>query len=458
VLSGIEGLRSGTRLDRAIASLVRRLGPGAPAVRTGTLGPQYARALAIGRGARGLAERAVHVDGDGWSAAVGLEPVSAPRPARGRFNPFGPLVAAAWGVSELAKLLFTALDTRAAPDARDRFPLLGSPRHWDLWSHSFCDHGFGARPGGPPLAVGLDLGDVGVAGLGALGSAAVFALAHVEGARGRLELVDDDLLSPTNLERVLLARASDVGRPKVNLARRALRNTALRTTRVSGRYGPGWPARTRAKQLLVGVDSGAARRQIAALEPHAVYNGGTQSSEFLVSRHLAAAGPCLGCLYPEVEDPIGRIARRLGVERDTAAALLTGDRRLDGDVVAQMRQRGGIELDGIEVGDLLDEPLDTLESFVCSRAVIIEDLPEATIGFVAALCGFLMACELVKDRIAGERGTPLDRERPAFRLDVLSDVPGEACVERYVARRSCACQLARDPAPGRERGDVAVHA
>ena len=71
---------------------------------------------------------------------------------------------------------------------------------------------------------------------------------------------------------------------------------------------------------------------------------------------------------------------------------------------------------------------------------MIEDLPEATIGFAAALCGFLMAGELVKDRArAGRRGL-LDPQRPAFRLDLLASFPGPDCVESYVPRRDCFCQ------------------
>ena len=88
----------------------------------------------------------------------------------------------------------------------------------------------------------------------------------------------------------------------------------------------------------------------------------------------------------------------------------------------------------------MGEPLDALDGYECSRAVVIEDLPEATIGFVSALCGFLMACELVKDRTDEERREPLDSGRPVYRLDLLASTPGPDCVEAYVPRRDCFCQ------------------
>jgi hypothetical protein len=142
-----------------------------------------------------------------------------------------------------------------------------------------------------------------------------------------------------------------------------------------------------------------------------------------------------------VDDPVGRTAVRLGVDRTVAAALVRGERRIDAEVLAAMRRRGGVHLEEFPPETLLGAPLAALEAHVCSRAVVIEELPEATISFVAALAGFLMAAELVKDRVAtGGRNGALDAARPVLRVDTLAAVPGPACVETYVPRRSCVCQ------------------
>jgi hypothetical protein len=95
----------------------------------------------------------------------------------------------------------------------------------------------------------------------------------------------------------------------------------------------------------------------------------------------------------------------------------------------------------MSVEALLGAPLATFEAAVCSRAVVVEDLPEATISFTSALAGFLAAAELVKDRVGeGHRRDPLDPERPVLRLDMLGGLPGPDCVEAYVPRRDCVCQ------------------
>ena len=129
-----------------------------------------------------------------------------------------------------------------------------------------------------------------------------------------------------------------------------------------------------------------ARRAIGRLLPEAIYNGGTQSSEALVSRHVRFQGACLECLYPE---PF--------VRRAEAAQA-------------------------------------------CGRAALAPELPAATIGFVSALCGFLMACELVKDRLLAEPDHALDDARPVLRLDLLAGAPGPESVEAYAPRRNCFCR------------------
>lgn len=435
VLRDMPGLRFGRDLAAQTVSFLASLSPTPDryAYRSAASSRSYLAALVIG-GERPSADVAetIWVDGDAWTARVGPEPDLLEPSPTGSFNPFGPLVAAALGAVEVAKCVFRRL---SGPAGAASFARLVETVTWDLWRHEF-----GVPANGPALPADLALGRVALAGLGALGSAAAIALAQIEGARGEVELIDDDRLSDSNLERVLTARAADVGREKVRVAAAAFRTTRLRPLPIAQRYGVAAPRRSRAEAILAGVDSGGARRQIMNSLPHSVYNGGTQGSELFVSRHVGLQGPCLECLYPEPVSREDRIARQLGVDRGTAAALVSGARVIDGDVLAAMERRGGVRFESLDPRALLDRPLAALEAYTCSRAVVIEDLPQATISFVSALCGFLMALELVKDRTCGARAGALDATRAALRLDVLHSIPGPACVESYVPRRDCFCQ------------------
>lgn len=437
VLPGLQGLRPGQPLARELAGFLCALSPDSRRYRYRPMAgaARYLATLAIGRAPLPAeTEATIFIDAEAWTLCLSPEAVPVPPPATGSFNPFGPMVAGVVGAAEVAKHIFRRL---SAPGRGNMFPPLTNVTSWNLWQHEF-----GEPAPGPPLPAVLELGRFALGGLGALGSAAVLALSQIEAAVGTVELVDDDTLSRSNLERVLIARGTDVGQYKVDVAARALQATRLHALPFVARYDSELPSGASADTIVVGVDSGAARRRIMNLLPAAIYNGGTQGSELLVSRHVGLAGACLECLYPEPDDPVGRIAHRFGLDWATAAALLNGERRVDQAVLAAMERRGGIRLDGIEANALLDQPLAALEAYTCSRQIIIEDLPEATISFVSGLCGFLMALELVKDRLSRGRTGALDWRRPVFRLDLLNASPGPACIEEYVARRDCFC---RDP-------------
>lgn len=384
VVGGVPPLASRRPLAMEIVTMLRAIPPHPGTYRyraAATRGRRYGVALIVGDVPAGIeAETLVCVDGDGWRAHLGAIPAPLGGAPAGAFNPFGPLVAAALGAAGVARAIFRRL--APAEQAAVFAPHPGTVT-WDLWTHEFD-----AGPGGPPLPETVHLGRVGIVGLGALGAAATWALAHLEGACGTVELIDDDHLSASNLERVLSAFGRDVGLPKARLAARWLRDTGLTAVPIVARHGEPAAPGTRAPTLVVGVDTAAARRALSRRRPRAVYHGGTQSSELLVSRHVAGAGPCLECFYPEPATTPGAV-----------------------------------------------------EAHPCSRAAVVDDLPEATIAFVSALCGFLMACELVKDRVtrAARRG-PLDPEHPVLRLDPLRDRPAPAIVERYVPRRDCPCR------------------
>ncbi len=431
---GIPGLSRVRGFGPSLLELMERSASTAHAPRRlGPSGRTPLAHLAIGAPRPGSGEGVISIDGAGWNAAL-ARGTRAPqvRNSSGGFNPFGPLVAAALGVSEVAKTVFREL---AGERGRSRFPALRGPLRWNLWSHDDGD-------GNPPLPERLDLGSIALAGLGALGSAASYALARLHPITGSVELVDDDAVDRSNLERMITADRDDVGRRKTTVAAHALARRGLRLEVVNERYGVRFPDGAGARVIVVGVDNLEGRRAIARLVrrgPHALYHGGMHGDEILVSRHVRGFTPCLECLYPP-EDRVSATAARLGVPLEVAGALVRGERKLDADILTALRARGGFEYRRITEADLLDRPLAALDGSLCSRALVIDALPAATIGFASALGGFLMACELVKDALGFPRRAPLDGRRPVFRLSLFRGVPGPDCLEEWRPRRGCECQ------------------
>jgi adenylyltransferase/sulfurtransferase len=148
-----------------------------------------------------------------------------------------------------------------------------------------------------------------VVGAGGLGSAAILYLAAA--GVGRLRIVDGDPVEPSNLNRQVLHTVADVGRPKVESARRAVlaRHPGCHVEALAERFTE--PA---AGRLLAGADvvldctDNFATRLVLA---DACWRAGRPLVTAAVLRLegqllavLPAAGsPCYRCLVPEAPPP-----------------------------------------------------------------------------------------------------------------------------------------------------------
>jgi molybdopterin/thiamine biosynthesis adenylyltransferase len=145
-------------------------------------------------------------------------------------------------------------------------------------------------------------------GLGGLGSLAAAYLAAA--GVGRLRLCDPDRLELTNLQRQILYRQGDLGRPKPEAAREQLRalNPEIEVEEVSAEA---WPAAVREVDLVLdGTDNFAARFAInaacvAARKP-LVFGAAIRYEGQVGLLHPAQSGGCYACLFP----PTGEAAER----------------------------------------------------------------------------------------------------------------------------------------------------
>jgi hypothetical protein len=351
--------------------------------------------LAIG-GTR-VADVAVGVDRNG--AAVIAHQASAL--FESHQSPYAAAIGAAVGCAQAAKLLYPDI-LRAAVE-----PLVT------------IAHG----PFGGPLDSGLQvaLRRPVFAGVGAVGSAALFALA-VTGAAGDVFLVDPDIVSDSNLMRYILFDELHLKLPKVESAAALL---ATDTFRITGerltlqQYLEQNPdERERLRQVIVSVDSYEARREIAAELPREVLNAGTTPRDFTISRHLFGDGKaCLACLYPAraVDVEIDAVmARELGLEKAEVHDLRRNKRPLQLDHLERISAARGVSVG--ELRSYLDEPIDSLyNKEVCGKVAVTTRSGEAIapLGFGSALAGFLLAHALTHGSADGTRHFRMDFIRGA---------------------------------------------
>jgi hypothetical protein len=148
-----------------------------------------------------------------------------------------------------------------------------------------------------PVPASFDLGKVHLAGAGAIGQAAVAALASAN-ARGEIVLVDHEKLELTNVQRYYGTELSDIGAAKTKLAARKLESTGLRPREVEKRWGETSDSKPGRKLVLAALDTGRDRIGLQAGLHERIINAFTGPNDFGWSRHEHfGVEPCLACLY-----------------------------------------------------------------------------------------------------------------------------------------------------------------
>lgn len=227
------------------------------------------------RGGQPTARR-VTIAADGWNLVL-----DGTAPSASSAAPPAAMAAAALGVGELFRALFgdrlPHARTEPAPLALNLITL-GEPR--DM----------------PPLPETVELGEIHLAGCGAIGQATVATLAQLP-LTGTLYAVDHDLLDEGNLQRYVLSTAEDLNSAKPELIARALKDHGLRVQEVATRWGADARTGPGRETVLSALDSRQGRIELQTGLPREIFNAWTQPQDIGVSRHQSfGTDPCLACL------------------------------------------------------------------------------------------------------------------------------------------------------------------
>jgi ThiF family protein len=209
----------------------------------------------------------VSIDGEGAATSPAMAPAA--------------MAAAAIGVGELFRALFAGrlAHGREAPNPLGlNLVTLGEPADVPV----------------PPASV--DLGDVHLAGCGAIGQAAVATLRELP-VTGTLFAVDHDSIDLGNLQRYVLTAEADEGAAKPDLIVRALSAHPLEVESVRARWGADERTHPGRETVLSALDDTQGRIELQAGLPRELFNAWTQPDDVGVSRHQAfGEDPCLACI------------------------------------------------------------------------------------------------------------------------------------------------------------------
>lgn len=252
----------------------------------------------------------------------------------------------------------------------------------------------------------IEIGEVAVAGIGAVGNPALWAWSRHAGLTGEIHLIDPEDVDLSNLQRYCLPVHADVGMGKVQLAQRELRDSALRLK--------SWPCSLedfassysgidRLPTICVSVDNVAGRRAAQALMPRLVVNGWTSDSGLGASWHrFLGTNACLGCFYHPKGISLSQTemaAKALGLPHEELAALWVSEKPLGAEEVITIEAHLGMPR-----GHLMDwigkRVQDVYSGVICGQVGVdlvgIGKVVTVPLAHQSVLAGILMAAELVK--------------------------------------------------------------
>ncbi len=351
----------------------------------------------------------------GWVATCGWAE-QAMRSPRDASNPYSAGAVASLLAGEVFREMFSDSVPRPGRAPTRRFSLLDF------------------REGGEAQAIGsTSLGTVAAVGLGAVGSAAAWAWARHPDLQGELHLVEPQELELSNLQRYVLPRFTDVGRPKVDIVESALARGGLRLEKhrcdlatFAGQYAGSFAVPT----VCVSVDNAAGRREAQALLPRLVLNGWTSDTGLGASWHRLGRSeePCLACLYHP--DGVGLsqtelVARALGLAPMRAAELWIRSAAPSADDLKVMAAHLGTTVEQLAAWGL--KPLQEVYSdLVCGSAALqlptTDHAESVPLAHQSVMAGILMAAEAVK-RTSAELEARSQRRALAVWDDVLRPAP-----------------------------------
>lgn len=320
----------------------------------------------------------------------------------------------------------------------------------------------------PDLPSDIALGRVHLVGAGAIGQAAVYALARVS-ATGTIIVVDPEDITISNLQRYVLALDSDVGAAKCDVVERALKNK-IETVSVKAPWAADIKATHNAEVICSAVDSEGLRIALQASLPRRIYNAWTQPDDIGWSRHECfGVEPCVACLYwptrrrPSYHEQIARaiqqnelrvlayLSSKIPLDKPLQAAQIPrlaeypvppearqwSERSLLDDVLVQV---GGSPEDGeMWRGKLLP---DLYRDGICGGALVRKQTSEVPsemavpLAHQSVMAGIMLAIQLLiaaRDELRAHRSPAVES-----RLDLLSGFP-QICARPRQRTAHCIC-------------------
>ncbi len=146
----------------------------------------------------------------------------------------------------------------------------------------------------------IELNDVIIAGIGAIGNGTVWALSHLENLKGKITLVDGETVSLSNIQRYVLFNENDENSIKVDAAKEFFNQEHLNIETCKGNWDDFIKKRDswNIECVAIGIDNEKDRIGIQSSLPHIIFNSFTEPELIGITRHTDfEKNACLACSY-----------------------------------------------------------------------------------------------------------------------------------------------------------------
>lgn len=338
--------------------------------------------LVIGRKSQTHARRRIYAWCSDWRVSVEEMPGS-PDPGE-RWNPILAMTTACYAAARVTSLLFG--EVIFAVNRLQPFSILD-------FHEAEAEFDWRQR---------IDAGLVHIAGIGAIGTAFLFALAAHGQMDGKLVMVDEDLIEDRNLDSYSLFGTEHIGQTKVLIAKRLLDGFGSPCT-FEGvprklqdfvaqqiMLEPGF----KIENLVSAPDRRDTRRQFQGLLPRQVWDASTGPDEVVIHHNdFRPDLACLACIYAEVPDEdahLRHIAETLNLQLHRVRA---GQQISEADA-----EKIRLRYPKLAWSTLVGRAYDSVFKELCSAGQLhVEDEVVLTpFPFISALAGVLLYFDFVQ--------------------------------------------------------------
>ncbi|MCI0590816.1 MAG: ThiF family adenylyltransferase [Gammaproteobacteria bacterium] len=349
--------------------------------------------LVFGAGSMVRQSSQVTIQADAWAAYINVSQKCSDWSTP---VPFGPHLAACLGVAEVFKRLL-----------HHNFPHQIHRPFRFLEDTTFCGLTYGEHSGPaayPTLPNPIRLDGVAIAGTGAGGSAAVYTLGCLPGLTGEIALLDPGRHKRSNLARYLLSTYQDCfeGTLKARAAHNFLQNwqPAVHVRCENHSYAD--VAHRDFRLVVSTVDTPEARWDIQRDNPSVILDAAVLETIYALLRIEPGDGMCLGCKHPYDPDVTWkRRAAMWGKTMDVIHELYIARAPVQWVDIAELAEVQGRPI--ADFVELLGRPFDEVPQLTeCGQSRFDLQIPNqaATLPFVTAIAGVLVAAEVVKNQCA----------------------------------------------------------